>query len=397
MSNKKFYKNNLFINIGLILITFFLIFLSLFIIDYVIGLNQKEPTWQSDGLIFTPYTVAQYHSNEFIYTAKINSIGIRDHEISLNKSKDTIRIIAIGDSFTYGWGHNIEDSWVKILERKLNENRTNVEIFNLGMPGAGPVQYSKIAEKSVPLLKPDLVIIAILQGDDIMQLESLPPPDQPLISEIKNTSKMLFPHIFSSMKRGLEYQISQTWKNQAEEFQKTLTSEEQVRLENLDPEVKKAYIEGQLNPGVVRIAIKQPTYFLETMDVQSDFTKNLTLKLTNELTKIKSVCEANGAKVLVISIPERTYVNHVGLIDTKRVGYTVDEKMLVSNAPDDVIKNSCLDANITFISVMDEFRKNDSRLYFEFDGHFNSEGSKLFAENINRNFERINWKSSILK
>jgi hypothetical protein len=71
--------------------------------------------------------------------------------------------------------------------------------------------------------------------------------------------------------------------------------------------------------------------------------------------------------------------------------------MLVSNAPDDVIKNSCLDANITFISVMDEFRKNDSRLYFEFDGHFNSEGSKLFAENINRNFERINWKSSILK
>jgi hypothetical protein len=208
---------------------------------------------------------------------------------------------------------------------------------------------------------------------------------------------MLFPHLFSLIQKIFEHQISQTWKNQADTFPKTLNSEEQTRFAKLDPEVKKSFQEGQLNPGLIFLSIKRPTYFLETMDVQSDFTKKLTTNLTNELSKIKTICEANGAKVLVISVPERSYINHVGLMDTKRVGYTVDEKMLVSTAPDDVIKNSCLGANITFISVMDELRKRDSRLYFEFDGHFNLEGSKLFAENICRYFETTNWKSSILK
>lgn len=42
--------------------------------------------------------------------------------------------MAIGDSFTYGWGVPAEDSWPKILERRLQARGYDVEVATLGQP-----------------------------------------------------------------------------------------------------------------------------------------------------------------------------------------------------------------------------------------------------------------------
>jgi lysophospholipase L1-like esterase len=75
-----------------------------------------------------------------------------------------LRIVVLGDSFTYGYG--IEEDWTyaRILERKLKEKR-EVEVINLGVSGHQSEDIARVLEKFYEQLQPDLVIYGICQND----------------------------------------------------------------------------------------------------------------------------------------------------------------------------------------------------------------------------------------
>jgi lysophospholipase L1-like esterase len=99
----------------------------------------------------------------------INSHGLRDREISLLKPSNTFRILALGDSFTYGAGVRIEETYVKQLEAMLNQKLGNrgirYEVLNAGVPGYNTHQ-ELIHLKEVGLLyHPDLILIGFTMSD----------------------------------------------------------------------------------------------------------------------------------------------------------------------------------------------------------------------------------------
>jgi len=100
---------------------------------------------------------------------KTNSYGFRDYEFSLHKNNKTIRIAAIGDSFTLGQGINVEYTWPKTLEKILNERnrKFKYEVYNFGVSGYNFEQYFRNFEKKALLFKPDIVIIVFI-NDDIL-------------------------------------------------------------------------------------------------------------------------------------------------------------------------------------------------------------------------------------
>lgn len=124
-----------------------------------------------DGITFPPHSTYTYKTLEFNHTVIINSLGFRDCEFAENKNAK-IRIVCIGDSFTFGWGVELSESWPKVLEANLRGESYDVEVLNLGQPGASPIEYERIAQKAIPLLHPDLVIVGILQIDDLQPTES---------------------------------------------------------------------------------------------------------------------------------------------------------------------------------------------------------------------------------
>lgn len=72
----------------------------------------------------------------------INNDGINDRfDYEFEKPSDVYRIIALGDSFTYGHFVNTEENWTEILEDLLNAEpellcgAKKIEVINLGMPG----------------------------------------------------------------------------------------------------------------------------------------------------------------------------------------------------------------------------------------------------------------------
>src|SRR6185295_11181679 len=113
------------------------------------------------GLIFPRNVRVKFDTPEFSSNIKTNSMGFRDREFTAKKSAGT-RIVTIGDSFTFGWGVEAEESWPKVLETRLRSAGVEVEVANIGKPGASPKNYADLAEKSISLLHPDLLIVGIL-------------------------------------------------------------------------------------------------------------------------------------------------------------------------------------------------------------------------------------------
>jgi lysophospholipase L1-like esterase len=110
--------------------------------------------------------VACPRGNKTIYI-DINSQGSRDREFSLIKPLNTIRILAMGDSWTYGWYVNLNDTWPKRLEKLLNEkiNKTKFEVFNLGIPSYDICNVVNLFVKKGYIYNPEMLLISFVDND----------------------------------------------------------------------------------------------------------------------------------------------------------------------------------------------------------------------------------------
>lgn len=99
---------------------------------------------------------------------KINSHGFRDYEFKKEKPPNTFRIIVVGDSVTFGWRQKLEDTYPKIIERKLRETFTkkiNIEVLNFGIGGYNAEQEAELIKTKVLNFNPDLLIIGFCPND----------------------------------------------------------------------------------------------------------------------------------------------------------------------------------------------------------------------------------------
>jgi len=98
----------------------------------------------------------------------INSDGFRDQEYSTSEPNDTQRIIALGDSVTFGWGVNQSDTWPKQLKQKLNNgSETKVQILNFGVWGYNTTEEVEMLEEKGLDYSPDKVILQYHRNDAI--------------------------------------------------------------------------------------------------------------------------------------------------------------------------------------------------------------------------------------
>ena len=119
-------------------------------------------------------------SNQQAYThdkfVRINSVGIRDTEYDTVSSPDSYRILALGDSQTFGNGLELADTWPKQLEAKLNQASTGktIEVINAGLPGSDTWQHEIILKRLLPLYQPDAVILAFYVNDVVERFTPKP-------------------------------------------------------------------------------------------------------------------------------------------------------------------------------------------------------------------------------
>lgn len=345
------------------------------------------------GLLFPTNTTRHFQTPEFSFTVKTNSLGFRDREFSDQKNA-RIRILALGDSFTYGWGVEIDQSWPKILEQRLRSAGLDAEVANLGKPAGSPRSYADIAEKAVPALKPDILVVAVLQGDDLAQMELPPQPetnqdqraDSIKYPRARAVAKRLYPTFLAWMdeRENSETVLADQWKRDAQIFLTVFTAEEKARLEKIDPRARAAFLNGELNPALIYLSIHQPEYFLQTMDPNSPKVRALVSKMGEQFARIKNIAQRNNADVLIVSMPYGIFVSSANLKSRERLGFTAAPEMLTTSAPDEEISLACQMAGVRFYDYTRDFRQASvqTNLFFELDGHINAPGHNYFAEVI---------------
>ncbi len=98
----------------------------------------------------------------------INAAGRRGDESGL---RDAVhRVVVYGDSFISAEYTPERDTYVSQLERLLNERVGSTKVLNAGVTGYGVDQESLRIEDDLPVIRPDLVIVAAYSGNDFGDL-----------------------------------------------------------------------------------------------------------------------------------------------------------------------------------------------------------------------------------
>ncbi|MEN8185483.1 MAG: SGNH/GDSL hydrolase family protein, partial [Myxococcota bacterium] len=109
-------------------------------------------------------------TGEFDFHYAHNSHGMRDVERRLEKPAGVFRVLALGDSFTYGAGVGFEDTFLAGLERTLNQrdgSHPPVEVVKAGVPRYFPEAERLFLEHYAAPFDADLVLVVFVPNDVI--------------------------------------------------------------------------------------------------------------------------------------------------------------------------------------------------------------------------------------
>lgn len=118
------------------------------------------------GFVLEPETTWRHATSDFDVRVATNSLGLRGPEVVLPKPPGRYRVLALGDSFTFGWGVELEDAWHSRAARELEApDERSVEVVAAGVPGWSPLQQFVFLEQRGLDLQPDLVLWQLCSND----------------------------------------------------------------------------------------------------------------------------------------------------------------------------------------------------------------------------------------
>jgi len=163
-------QRQIFINVGLLFISLTVVFILSEIAVRVFSPAPRNP------FVFDSVIGYKYQANSEVsffvqgkeVKNKVNSLGFLDDNHSFEKNAETYRIVFIGDSFLAAINVLRQNTFPKLLEKRLSEiSEREIEVINLGLGGFGTAhEYLTLKEYGIKL-NPDLTILAFTNNDVI--------------------------------------------------------------------------------------------------------------------------------------------------------------------------------------------------------------------------------------
>jgi lysophospholipase L1-like esterase len=232
--------------------------------------------------------VGREREREFDVEVRLNAGGYRQAEFS--PRAEGRRIVAIGDSFTFGHGVEGEQAYPRVLERLLAERDDPAQVVNAGVPGRWVDEYYlELRERSLALA-PDLVLLGLFVGNDID-------------GEDART------HVWRERDengRPLRIDVEDVRVEEGYRVQKvkkarwSLPVVRDSHLAQLVIDTARGFGDGMRPPRLKEADVFRPVYSPETEAALS--------RVEDLLLAIRDLCRARGAELLVVLIPMRQQV-----------------------------------------------------------------------------------------
>jgi len=278
---------------------------------------------------------------------EVNSAGFRDVEHSLKKKQGVSRIMVIGDSFTFGMGVNLEDTYPKQLERFLNRANVTCEVINCGVIGYNMWQHYEMLERKVLPNNPDLVILGVFEDDIGVSVRPYKDPED--WKGVKLYQPKFFSGIFNHLSLWTFIRNATALYEYKYRYRRGHNYMKGIE------ERKKVW--GPSNPTDVNYRI-----------MSGKIEKEKYVDFSNKLKKFVRTANDEGVKVLVVFIP-----------DSVQLG---DFRMQAVNR---FLKRVCGEIGVPFLDVTPflESEDNYASLYlFPVDAHGTPKGLGLIAKSI---------------
>ena len=94
------------------------------------------------------------------YPVQINSLGLRSPEFACERDTNTFRVVALGDSYTFGWGVRQDETYPAYLQSLLQQAwpHRRVEVWNAGCNGYSMVQEAALLRRLMSC-RPDMAVV----------------------------------------------------------------------------------------------------------------------------------------------------------------------------------------------------------------------------------------------
>jgi lysophospholipase L1-like esterase len=352
-------KKSFFLNLFVLMIALFFcaFMLEIFLeVTAAPGCKQGDPIYDHS---YIPNCVSTFKTGEWDTAVKINSQGLRDDEI-LPKQEDELRILMLGDSFTWGYGVEKEETFSDLLEQHLKKGGMNANVINAGATSYSPtLEYLFLKNKGIEY-KPDVVILNLdlsdLQDDYIREQKAQYDASGELIA-VYNPDKDGF--IYNFRKR---IQITNLINGIFVGIDKMMAPPTEINYSFMHDVAYDRY-------GITR---DQP---LENEEEHW----NRTFSYIN---KIKALCDENNITFVLSIYP---YGHQISTEEWKvgRHNSGLLDDQVYSDRAEKIIQQYAQENDLIFISMFSGFRKAEAAsapLYFTYDGHFNQHGHQVAAE-----------------
>ncbi|MBI1851645.1 MAG: SGNH/GDSL hydrolase family protein [Planctomycetes bacterium] len=296
----------------------------------------------------------------------ISSAGFRDREFPLEKPAGGIRVMAIGDSFTFG-AVAIADVWPKVVEHRLGEMfpGRSVEVIDAGVPCYSTEQELRHFEKFGRRFHPDLVVLGFFVGNDVIE-----------------NAETRFLRVVDGELVTLQYKpiLFDRWLSGSHFYR-------WIRRSTMT----QAKAAGQ--PGPLLASLARPPYGNAYIDLESDRLKVCEVKppravrdgwerTQSLLRRLRDVLQRDGIEFVVLVIPDEFQVDATlfrSIVDAKGIrAESVDVDL-----PQRRLREFGARENIEMIDVLPEMRERTEkgeRLYIPENTHWNESGNRVGAE-----------------
>jgi lysophospholipase L1-like esterase len=320
-------------------------------------------------------------TSEFDVTGNINSLFMNDSTYSKAEDESCTRLLILGDSHTYAVGVSMEQTWGKVLQKKLNAfySPNKFRTYNGGVVGYSMHQYLLRLIDQGPALRPQYVILGLSYATDLYDL--LPPDRGGWIyggsrardyfdfdSQGELVEKHWDPVAVSGI--GTKPTTPATTVREILEYSAIFRYLRRSRLALFFGSHVK--IKGQsLWPNMDIVVEKNVT-------PEHEYQWRLFQAL---LTKMNAECEHQGAELIVVGIPYLPQIYDEIWNST----FGQDQKYS-RTAGADRVAAACKNLGIVYVDSLDAFQSKSRQvghwLHYHKDAHPTSEGQEVIADTV---------------
>lgn len=105
-----------------------------------------------------------FKGTDYVMDVRTNADGFRDDPFDPN-TREGIRILFVGDSFSFGWGVNLEERQDKQLAEILRQHDLACSTTNASVPGWATLQEERLLRNRLEYYDPDVVVLTFCGND----------------------------------------------------------------------------------------------------------------------------------------------------------------------------------------------------------------------------------------